>query len=457
MKNKIICSLVVVFLLSMAVLPVSGALYILKEKEDIDEILNSGYEVKMFFIGRIDDLIIDEQQTSFYPVNVFIIAIQKYDETTTSYIGHIKSTSQRFYLPNDYGFKGILTLRFICGGFQYEEHGPDVPSITFTKTDTDEINQLTVVSASPADVYWIDLELQVDGTAADHGMSGTVTAGDMIDITSIAGTGAYTITIRHIPTNTLIGSWDFTAGTVTPTITFTQTDQSSTNTLTVVSVDPVDVLWSDIGLLVDGDARNHGNSGTVTAGDIIDLTSIAGTGEYTVSIIHIPTNTLLGIYEFTGAGISITFEQDEENHSLTVVAVVPDNIRWGDLRIEHEGFITGISDDGDGFVDVDESILSLYGLTEIYYEPTGQIIGTWIFPDPMIMFTQNEEDHSLIVIAVVPDDVRWDDLRIEDGDGFIVRPAHEFVTPGDIIFALDGLVQIYYIPTGRLIGEWEFP
>jgi hypothetical protein len=246
------------------------------------------------------------------------------------------------------------------------------------KTDTDEINQLTVVSASPADVDWSDLELAVDGTAADHGMSGTVTAGDMIDITSVAGTGAYTITIRHIPTNTLIGSWDFTAGTVTPTITFIQTDQSSTNTLTVVSVDPVGVLWSDIRLLVDGEARNHGNSGTVNAGDVIDLTSIAGTGEYTVSIIHIPTNTLIGVYEFTGAEISITFVQDEENHTLTVVSVSPDNIPWNDIRIE-------------------------------------------------------------------------------DGDGFIVRPAHEFVEPGDIIQALDGFVQIYHIPTNTLIGEWYFP
>jgi len=292
MKNKILCSLIVVFLLSMAVLPASGAIYILKEKEDIDEILNSGYEVKMFFIGRIDDLIIDEQQTSFYPINVFIIAIQKYDETTTSYIGRIKSTSQRFYLPNNYDFKGILTLRFICGGFRYEEHGPDVPSISFTKTDTDEINQLTVVS-----------------------------------------------------------------------------------------VDPVDVLWPDIRLLVDGEARNHGNSGTVKAGDIIDLTSIAGTGEYTVSIIHIPTNTLIGVYEFTGAEISITFVQDEKDHSLTVVAVIPDNIRWDDLRIEHEGSVIIISDDdGDGFVDAGEMILCVYGHTEIYYKPTNTLIATFEFP-----------------------------------------------------------------------------
>jgi len=83
------------------------------------------------------------------------------------------------------------------------------PTISFAKTDMTSTNTLTVLSASPANLDWSDLELQVDGTAADHGMSGTVLAGDIIDITSIAGTGAYTITIRHIPTNTLIGEFDF--------------------------------------------------------------------------------------------------------------------------------------------------------------------------------------------------------------------------------------------------------
>jgi len=85
------------------------------------------------------------------------------------------------------------------------------PMITFVQVDKATENSLTVVSADPSDMPWSDIELQVDGTPASHGMTGTVTAGHRIDITAIAGTGAYTILIRHIPTNTLIGVYDFTA------------------------------------------------------------------------------------------------------------------------------------------------------------------------------------------------------------------------------------------------------
>ena len=88
---------------------------------------------------------------------------------------------------------------------------------------------------------------------------------------------------------------------VSPSVMFTKTDQSATNTLTVVAVDPVTVEWEDIELLVDGMVENHGMLGIVIAGDIIDLTSIAGTGAYTISFRHIPTNTLLASFEFTAA------------------------------------------------------------------------------------------------------------------------------------------------------------
>lgn len=88
---------------------------------------------------------------------------------------------------------------------------------------------------------------------------------------------------------------------LTPTITFIYTDQSTTNTLTVVAADPTTVTWADLQLLVNGTVHDHNLSGTVTAGDMIDLTSIAGTGAYTITIRHKSTNTLLYMYEFTAA------------------------------------------------------------------------------------------------------------------------------------------------------------
>lgn len=85
------------------------------------------------------------------------------------------------------------------------------PTLTFIKEDKATVNTLTVIAADPADLSWGDLELQIDGTATNHGKTGTVTAGTILDITALAGTGAYTIGIRHIPTNTLIGTYSFTA------------------------------------------------------------------------------------------------------------------------------------------------------------------------------------------------------------------------------------------------------
>ena len=83
---------------------------------------------------------------------------------------------------------------------------------------------------------------------------------------------------------------------VTPVITFSKTDQASTNTLTVISADPGDLDWGDFVLKIDGTGTAHGQSGNVEAGDII---TIASTGDYTVTIAHTPSNTLVGEWDFT--------------------------------------------------------------------------------------------------------------------------------------------------------------
>ena len=93
------------------------------------------------------------------------------------------------------------------------------PVITFTQTDQASVNKLTVVSADPTNLEWGDLEVQVEGSPMPSiiGGDGTayatdevVTAGNIIDITlTSSSTGAYTVSIRHKPSNTLIGDWDF--------------------------------------------------------------------------------------------------------------------------------------------------------------------------------------------------------------------------------------------------------
>jgi len=87
------------------------------------------------------------------------------------------------------------------------------PTLTFVKDDKATVNTLTVIAANPPDLQWGDIEVQnsTGGTVLAHGKTGTVTAGTVLDIAALAGTASYTIGIRHIPTNTLIGTYDFTA------------------------------------------------------------------------------------------------------------------------------------------------------------------------------------------------------------------------------------------------------
>ena len=87
------------------------------------------------------------------------------------------------------------------------------PTLTFQKDDKATVNTLLVIAADPSDLSWGDIEVQnsTAGTVLAHGQTGTVTAGTLLDISALAGEGAYTIGVRHVPTNTLIGTYSFTA------------------------------------------------------------------------------------------------------------------------------------------------------------------------------------------------------------------------------------------------------
>ena len=87
-----------------------------------------------------------------------------------------------------------------------------------------------------------------------------------------------------------------------PSITFAKIDQSKTNTLTVTGYGPTMMKWEDILLKIDSATRNHYMSGTVKIRDTIDITSIAGTGGYTVLIIYKPSNSEICKFGFTAAG-----------------------------------------------------------------------------------------------------------------------------------------------------------
>ena len=77
------------------------------------------------------------------------------------------------------------------------------PSIQFVKNDVHD--KLTVASANPTDIAWTDLNLTMTGgsTTLVYPTSGYVLAGN--EVTNCSGT----ISIRYVPTNTLLGTWTF--------------------------------------------------------------------------------------------------------------------------------------------------------------------------------------------------------------------------------------------------------
>lgn len=84
-------------------------------------------------------------------------------------------------------------------GEDSEANEGETPSLQLVKNDVDDT--LMVASADPGVLLWSDFE--ITGDCDNSGLETNVIAGDTI--TDCSGT----IMIRHIPTNTLIGTWDF--------------------------------------------------------------------------------------------------------------------------------------------------------------------------------------------------------------------------------------------------------
>ena len=87
----------------------------------------------------------------------------------------------------------------------------------------------------------------------------------------------------------------------TPVITFQQQDTALTNTLTIISADPGDLVWADLQVKINGtdaaDPADYSVSGgtQVEAGNVI---TFVGVGNYTVAISHTPSNTLVGTWDY---------------------------------------------------------------------------------------------------------------------------------------------------------------
>ena len=171
-------------------------------------IIQSG-EDKQFMIGRITNLQIEGDAAFFNPINIWIFGVYEIGGVTKWFISHTRNEEKNYYIFNS-DFKGILTKGFICGVSRLILQ-EQVPAIWFLKYDTADINTLTLAYASPVYLLWNDIQLMVNETTLPHGMTGFMFAGDTIDLTAIAGIGAYRIRILWIPSQKSIGFYDFTA------------------------------------------------------------------------------------------------------------------------------------------------------------------------------------------------------------------------------------------------------
>jgi len=127
MKTKITILIVSIILSSSIITIVGGQTdsksFIDLQNNDSEQQANT-YVSRIWMIGRIRDLIIDEEiesenYTGFTAIRVFAIHIYRYNIISRGIeVGHYRNTP--VYFPTEYyEFRGILRNRFVCGFFQY--------------------------------------------------------------------------------------------------------------------------------------------------------------------------------------------------------------------------------------------------------------------------------------------------------------------------------------------------
>jgi hypothetical protein len=273
LKHSIKCVLIACVVLT-GVFPITLGLQITSDNEKIQQLLTStdtNVQVWMM-LGRIDDLQKNNDSTSFYPVSVFVLIYQNTPYMTGWYAGHMKSTTQRFYAPSEFDFKGILTRHFICGIFRQTYVLP--PEIVFTMDIFERT--LTVISVDSNEILWADI-INTQGTCTIP-TTGYVTSGDVI-------TGCYgTITLQYTPTDTILGTFQFPIEIIFD-LDITQ------RKLVVESVSPNDILWADM--------INIGNGSCVIPSYVYVMVGDAITDCYgRITLLHIPSGTRIGTFQF---------------------------------------------------------------------------------------------------------------------------------------------------------------
>jgi len=292
-----------------------------------------------------------------------------------------------------------------------------------------------VTSVDPTNILWSDIH--IDGTCSTSGLGTYVTPGDFI-------TNCYgTITLTYTPLSILIGIWEFSPAS-TPTIQFSKSDMH--RTLTVVSINPSNILWSDID--VSGYCNTTFLGTYVEAGDLI-------TKCYnTVTFTYIPTSELLGSFTFQGPP-TITFAQDNSARTITVTSVSQNYVSWNDIKVDGQASVY-YSSSGSGYMTAGDQIRYCSGIVTLTFAPTQTFLESFTFLSeiPEISFVQNDVAHTLTVTSVDRNNLPWSYMTF-DGD-CDTSGLGTYVEAGDVVTACYGTIELFYNPSGSSIGYWVF-
>jgi len=166
-----------------------------------DGVLDGNF-IRYFILGRISDIFIENNHSSFVMNNVVVAARSVNGPTNMHYFIHMRSEDQRFYINDLNYFQGILTSKFIFGIYTYQEVIPEPPPEIILSADYDA-GTLTVLSVAPSDIKWEDLDISDEDGLIVRPDKEYVESGDKI----IGLDGLVTIT--YMPTDIVIGMWDF--------------------------------------------------------------------------------------------------------------------------------------------------------------------------------------------------------------------------------------------------------
>ena len=140
----------------------------------------------------------------------------------------------------------------------------------------------------------------------------------------------------------------------TPTISFVKAEFA--NTLTVTSVEPSDILWSDIE--ISGWCNTSWLETYVTAGDTIF-------GCYgVITLTYLPNNTLIGSWTFSSYP-EITFAMNDNTNTITLTSVAVPDVFWEDIEVIGECDTSGLS----SYIEPGDQITDCYGTITLTFIP----------------------------------------------------------------------------------------